>query len=332
MKKISLLFCAVLSLCLTACMVVNGPLDASGVWTDEQGRTLCLDEDGMLGLPGQTATSGVRWTLDDGLLTLTTLSAPGDAVEETRFTLKTRRLSSLELLDEQGKPVIWKKSRAKVTRLEGTLFYRERMMLPPDIVITARLDIDGNPAASSLVPASGREELTFRLHLLDTDAESGRLSAAVYYGREKLLATPQPMSVRLNEKPAVLLHHAIPEETQESTLTDTYWRLTALGGKPAQFFPDQPEAHLILKDDGQASGSDGCNNFFLSWKAEGQKLAFGAGGSTLRLCPAGEEQAASLMKALSEADAWSIEGRRLELFTKESVSAVFEAVDIAVDK
>lgn len=331
MRYIASLLCAVLGLCLTACMVVNGPLQAehvSGVWTDGQGRTLCLDEDGILGLPGRTDVSGVRWTMNDGQLVLTTLAAPGEAVEETRFTLKTRRISSLELLDEQGAPVVWTKSHAKVSRKDGTLFFRERMMLPPEVFVSVKLEQAGSPAAIRIAPASGHGELTFRLHLPEGAASAGKLSAAVFYGKEPLLATAMPVEVSLTEKPAVLLHHAVPETEQVATLTDTYWRLTALGSKPAEFYTDQPEAHLILKDDGQASGSDGCNNFFMAWKSKGQKLSFNAGGSTLRLCPQGDEQAASLMKAFAETDGWNIEGRRLELTAKGSVAAVFEAVDM----
>lgn len=331
MKHLAFLLCAVLGLCLSACMAVNGPLQAdhvSGVWTDGQGRTLCLDEGGLLGLPGQNDVSGVRWALEGGQLVLATLAAPGEAVKETRFTVKTRRISSLELLDEQGEPVLWKKSRSKAGHLDGTLFFRERMMLPPDVFVGVQLKKDGVLKASSIMPASGHGELAFRLHLLDGADASGELTAAVYYGREPLLATARPMPVSAGEKPAVLLHHAVPEQGQAIALTDTYWRLTALGDAPARFFAGQPEAHLILKDGGQASGSDGCNNFFMSWKAEGGKLSFGAGGSTLRLCPEGEEQSASLMKAFAEADAWNIEGRRLELSSKGCVSAVFEAVDM----
>jgi heat shock protein HslJ len=83
-----------------------------------------------------------------------------------------------------------------------------------------------------------------------------------------------------------------------------------------------------LKDKGQAVGSDGCNNFFMTWTEEEGKLTFTPGGATLRLCPNGEAQALRMHRMLPSIDSWQIKDTTLELYSKGSVAAVFEAVDM----
>ena len=50
---------------------------------------------------------------------------------------------------------LMKKSRARVGRLKGTLFYRERMALPPQVVVHVQLypQHSSTPVAVSIMPA-----------------------------------------------------------------------------------------------------------------------------------------------------------------------------------
>jgi heat shock protein HslJ len=113
-----------------------------------------------------------------------------------------------------------------------------------------------------------------------------------------------------------------------SPLLHTYWRLREVQGTVIQSFTDQPEPHLILNENGQASGSDGCNNFFMGWKQSGKNITFTPGGSTLRLCTQGEEQAQQILSIFSKIDSWNILGSILEFRGKENITAVFEAIDL----
>lgn len=112
---------------------------------------------------------------------------------------------------------------------------------------------------------------------------------------------------------------------QHAALENTYWRLIRLNGKRVQTFENQGEPHVIIRD-AMMSGSDGCNNFFMPVETDGQSIKTGSGGSTLMLCPHGEEQAAEFKKVLEQADTWQIKGSVLKLLSKESVLALFEAV------
>lgn len=500
------------SLLLVSCVASSGtPSDISGAWVDEQERLYFLDEDGTLGIPDQTALSGVRWQLENDVLTLATMDSPGGDIREQKLILKHAHSGSMELIDADGSTVVWKKSRAKVGRLEGVLFYRERMALPPEVIVSVQLYPLHSPipVATSIMPAAGSGQLPFRVYYMEqTVTGQVRLAASVLHSGETLFATQNDEIITLPSTPQVLLYRTMPGEHQlpplktpasyqgslkvsgkniivrlylendglalltqdgdrnqymgtwmekdrnrtieitrgalkpvtatreaggglllnglsaqpvelkpakipwpskgfllegelrsqngkpvfsecnsqrdipipsssrgydqlshvlqangnssvvlegriqdghleasnvflvrkggvcstenyaSAPLLQTYWRLRELNGAPVEQFPDQPEPHLILRDNGQASGSDGCNNFFMNWKRKDATLSFSSGGSTLRLCPQGEEQARAMHDMFSKVDEWNISGSMLELRSKNSILAVFEAVDM----
>ncbi len=495
---------------LTSCATLPADRDISGVWVDEQGLIYCLDKDGTLGLPGQEAISGLTWRLNHETLQLATLDAPSSAPSIRTLTLKSSPARTLELAHSDGYHETWTRSNIKVERLEGRLFYRERIALPPKVMLEVQLyppHGGARPLAMTLRPVTGGD-LSFRLYYLpQTTPAEVRLSAAILLNSEALFFTDADQQISLNNQPEILLRQARSGEYQlaalaiparykgalpppgkgevelfledhdiallrspqgltlaswlekernrvieiargelpplritrnseggditlsgldssnsitlspvpnlalpnnalflegelrqvdgkpvfaectslrdlpvdassrgyaqlhalagkgESTvvlegnlrggfldvqkvfqvhkgavcstgqyasapLTGTYWRLRELNGKAVQSFPGQNEPHLIFADKGRASGSDGCNNYFMNWKRNGQKLNFSEGGTTLRLCLHGEEQAREMHKMLSSVDSWNISGSKLELRSSKHVTAVFEAVDM----
>ena len=301
MSKITAFLSLVLMFCLSACMTTGRAVDSEklhGLWKDEQGQFFYLDESGRLSLFRNGVRSGVAWSFNGAELILETVDSPGAEAEQKKLIFQKRGVFSAHFLDEAGKPVKWSRSFQKVKTLEGTLFFRERMMLPPEVTVSAQLKgKDGAVIGQSIASASGHAELTFCVDYLASDLkEEAAIEAAVFYGGEPLFASPEDTVVKLDERPAVLLHHAVPSRSEELSLKDTYWRLKELDGQPAENFADQPEAHLILRDKGQATGSDGCNNFFMNWEGEGENITFHPGGATLRICPNGAEQAQKMLQ------------------------------------
>lgn len=520
----------------------------AGLWKDGQGRHFCLDADGALGLPGQTGRSGLGWSVLGDVLILRSLDSPGGTPLEERFGLTRVDASRLELRTSGGSSLVWHKSKEAVGRLNGTVAYRERMALPPSVVVEARLYPRGSelPIASALAVESGQGVLPFRVYYMARElagTEEALIGATIFYESKSLFATPSPVPVRLDQSPELMLQRTLPGEGEpapvaapvqfhgaasgpgedvsvtlylepgglyllhtekaptaggetvsagrwrqidrnqtiqlergtarplsaalrpegglllatpdaprgelelrptvqalprhpfrvlgmfrmkdgyasltecasgiafavrpesadfpalraaydtgadregdalpvecevtvshrdglsprvglgetdgpggidgtgddapvldivrfvdvrpgaaraepyaSSALTQTYWRLMTLNGQPARAFPNQAEPHLILRDDGQATGSDGCNNFFMQWTGSGSSLNFQPGGTTLMLCPQGGEQAAAFKEALIGVDAWSISGSVLELSRQGKPVASFEAV------
>ena len=333
MSKITAFLSFVLMFCLSACMTAGRAVESEklhGLWKDEQGQFIYLDESGRLSLLRNGVRSGLVWDFNGTALTLETVDSPGAEAEQKTLIFQKRGVFSAHFLDESGKPVKWGRSFQKVKSLEGTLFFRERMMLPPEVTVVVQLKgKDGAVIGQSVASASGHAELAFRVDYLSADLkDEAILEAAIYYGSEPLFASPEGTVVNLDERPAVLLHHAVPSLSKELSLKDTYWRLKELDGKPAENFADQPEAHLILREDGQATGSDGCNNFFMNWEGEGESITFQPGGATLRLCPNGAEQAQQMLQMFPSVKLWNITEGQLELRSEDKVAAVFEAVEM----
>ena len=508
-KFLLFLFCSFL---LVSCVPPSGTSqDISGAWIDDQERLYYLDEDGGLGIPDRTAASGVRWTMENGVLTLATMDSPGGDVREHRLILKKSGLGRMEFTDADGSTTVWKRSNAKVGRMDGTLFYRERMALPPEVVVSVHLYPLHSPipVATSIMPVSGNGQLPFRVYYLEQTLDAQvRLTASILYSGETLFATQTDEVVSVPGHPNVLIYRTMPGEHQlppletpasykgtlksgdkqasvhlyledgglalltqdgdrnqymgtwmerdrnrtieitrgalkpvtatreaggnlllhglspqpvelkkadiswpskgfllegelrrqngqpvfsecnsqrdipiqpsgkgydqlsrilqtsgnssvvlegrlqdghleasnvflvqkggvcstenyaSAPLLQTYWRLRELNGRQVELYPDQPEPHHILRDNGQASGSDGCNNFFMNWKRKDESLRFTDGGSTLRMCPQGQEQSRDIHTMFSKVDEWNINVSMLELRAKNSIVAVFEAVDM----
>ena len=334
MPRIAAFLSLLLMFLLSACMTAGRAMEVEklyGLWKDEQGQFIYLDESGRLSLPRNGESSGVSWNFDGVALTLETVDAPGADFAQQKLLLQKRGLFSIHFLDEEGKPVKWSRSFKTVKRLEGTLFFRERMMLPPEVTVSVQLKSKdgGLVAGQRIASASGRADLAFCVDYLASDLEkSASVEAAVFYGNEPLFASPEGTVAKLDGRPAILLHHAVPSKAEAVSPKDTYWRLVELDGTPAENFIDQPEAHLILRDDGQAMGSDGCNNFFMNWEGEEGNIIFHPGGATLRLCPNGAEQAQKMLQMFPAVKAWNIRDGRLELRSEGKVEAVFEAVEM----
>ena len=333
MTKTTAIFSLLIMLCLSACMTAGEAMDAErlhGLWKDEKGQFFCLEEDGRLCLPRNGSAAGTNWDFDGNVLTLLTVRTPNEEAAHQKLYLQKRGLWGLEFLDAEGKKVKWSRSFKNVEHLEGTLFFRERIMLPPEVTVAVRLlTEDGSVAGQSISHRSGREELSFRIGFLSSDLnDTAGIEASVFYGKEPLFTAPAGTAADLNGRPSILLHHAVPSKKQELPLKGTYWRLKELDGKPAENFDDQPEAHLILREKGEATGSDGCNNFFMNWEGDDENISFTPGGATLRLCPKGEEQAQKMLQMFPSVIEWKITDGKLELCTEDSVAAVFEAVEM----
>ena len=112
---------------------------------------------------------------------------------------------------------------------------------------------------------------------------------------------------------------------QNAEITNTYWRLVTLNGKTVEQYQDQKEAHIIIRDD-LANGSDGCNNFFMPVTITGEDIKFGQGGSTMMMCPQGDNQSREFLQTLNKVTAWTLNGSVLKFKKDDETILVFEAV------
>ena len=250
--------------------------------------------------------------------------------------------TTLAVRGEDGREWRWSKAPAgTVKRFEGKLTYFERMALPPEVMVSAALTLDSGKIISSVLQQrKGSIPMPFRIHYLASRAEhveSAKLSAAILTREGALFSTPTAVEVKLSESPTVRLNRVSapegealcpPSDTRPTAaLTETYWKLATLDGKPVKAAEGQREAHMVLHEEGKANGSDGCNGFFMGWEQKDGKLSFQLGGGTLMMCDdATMKQAQSFMEALNAADGWVIDGEELSLRKGGKVVATFRAV------
>jgi uncharacterized lipoprotein YbaY/heat shock protein HslJ/uncharacterized lipoprotein NlpE involved in copper resistance len=125
-----------------------------------------------------------------------------------------------------------------------------------------------------------------------------------------------------------------PGETCEramatASLTDTYWRILSLGETDVATGDGRREPHLVLRStDGRYSATVGCNMLIGGFEAEGDRLAFGVGASTMMACPPPlDDWERALGQVLTATAGWRIIGQTLEFLDAEGAPlARFEAV------
>ncbi|HXZ79754.1 MAG TPA: YbaY family lipoprotein [Terriglobales bacterium] len=238
----------------------------------------------------------------------------------------------------------------KAGKITGTVAYRERVALPPNAMLTIRMedvskqDVGATLIAGTAFSANGRQvPIPFELSYNPAKiSQKGRyvVRANVDVDGELLFTTTQPYPVlndgASNEVNVMMKMVAYPPpgftpagtEGPAAPLMGTEWKLTELGGETFEA-PAEGRAvpTLILnKKDKRISGSAGCNRMMGTFTMQGDGLRFGKVATTMMACP---EPAMSVEKkfleALNSTDSYRIDGDTLELRQKDKVLARFKA-------
>ncbi len=94
------------------------------------------------------------------------------------------------------------------------------------------------------------------------------------------------------------------------------------------------ELTALFGDNGELSGSAGCNQYIGSYTIDGNTIQIGQLGSTMRLCPEPQgimEQEQAFMAALQSAATFSIEGDMLQMRTADDALAVVMTRRVEID-
>ena len=110
-------------------------------------------------------------------------------------------------------------------------------------------------------------------------------------------------------------------------LQNTYWKLTALNGKPVFVVEQQREASLVLhSENSRVAGSGGCNRLMGSYEVKGNQVHFGQLAGTMMACPVGMDTEKEFLDSLPLVTRWRIVGEHLEFFDASgTVVGRFEA-------
>lgn len=108
--------------------------------------------------------------------------------------------------------------------------------------------------------------------------------------------------------------------------TERTYQVEWIGERP---LIDRSHLTLTLGADGRAYGNAGCNHWFAGYSLDGDRLSFGAAGSTRMMCaPALMEQEARFLDSLGKVQRWDVspidqlrlwpaEGKPLRLWPEE---------------
>ena len=117
--------------------------------------------------------------------------------------------------------------------------------------------------------------------------------------------------------------------TSKPALENTHWRLSEMNGNPIITLDASRDVYITMtteKGENRISGFAGCNRLSGGYTLSGDKVKFVI-ATTKMMCP--EEQMAVedfLLKALSSATSYKIEGDVLELLDGQTMLATFKAI------
>jgi putative lipoprotein len=223
--------------------------------------------------------------------------------------------------------------------ISGTVSYRERIALPPDVVVevllldVSRMDVAATTIAEQTIEPSGQVPIEFEL-VYDTAAIDPRMQYAVRATIKRhdrsLFVTDQSYPVITRGNPdhvdLVLVRSGGGEApVADAELPGTRWELRELANERVNREAGQEMFFLQFDDANEtATGFVGCNNFTGKYKVSGTAIEFGNLAQTMRACPSMvlEDR---FHRALQAAERYEISGTWLMLYGSEGELATFEA-------
>lgn len=227
------------------------------------------------------------------------------------------------------------------SKIEGSVWYKERMMIPPDAVVTVSLEDVSRADAPSVTMAStefkpqGGPPYAFSLaYDADRILERNRynLRAKIMRDNKLLFISTQAVPAFTNDAgtPVKILVSRVNATTNGATgssdgtrsvdaaaapgpvkLTETFWKLVEVNGNAIKddVGVRAREINIVLNgEDKRAAGFAGCNNFSGSYDMNGSDISFGALISTQMACLAGMDVEDSYLKMLQATAHFKLEG------------------------
>ncbi len=232
--------------------------------------------------------------------------------------------------------------------ITGSVWYRERMMVPPDAEINiyledvSRMDVSAKVIATTSFAAQAGPPWDFSMEYDPT-----KLNDKGRYGmRVRIEADGRLMFINMEHIPAFEHDSNTPIKIMVSRvggshksgenqslkpnagLTNTYWKLIELDGQPVLAGANQRELHMVLTSEGsKVSGFSGCNRFMGGYEQSEGQLQFGQLASTMMACMETMEQEKLFLGALARARSFNIRGESLAIYgDEEQLILRFESV------
>jgi putative lipoprotein len=218
--------------------------------------------------------------------------------------------------------------------IEGSIWYRERIALPPgaeihvyleyaarmdvpaEVVATTSIDPRGGPPWSFALPYDPRKLHDRGRYVLRAGIEAdGRL---LFINTESIPAflgdASGPLEIRVSRVTGS--HPGEGTRVPDVSLTDTYWKLVEFDGQAAALGAGERELHMVLTSEGsRVRGFSGCNRFTGSYERNDGWLQVAQLASTRMACVKGMEQEQRFLDALSRTSRFTIQDDALALYS-----------------
>jgi len=230
----------------------------------------------------------------------------------------------------------------------GTVWYRERMLLPPNAEIlinleeVARADAPSDLIATTRFAPEAGQPWTFslaydpeKLHDKGRYVLRARIEAD---GRLLFTSTGhipafdrlpgEPLKIMVSQVAGRPAGGNVPPAKPEASLTNTYWKLIEINGQPAALGAGNRELHMVLTIEGdRVQGFSGCNKFTGNYQREDSQLHFEPLASTRMACSTGMEQEKRFLDALGNTVRYELSGESLSLYDRhDQLILRFESV------
>lgn len=233
-------------------------------------------------------------------------------------------------------------------KIEGSVWYRERMLPPPDAIVIVTLeDVARMDVASELIEVTsfdlqGDPPWAFaleydpaKIHEKGRYALRARIEAngrLIFTSTEHIPAfgrnPDQPVKILVSQISGTNSERGPSPQKPNASLSNTYWKLIQLKGEPAALGAGQRELHMILDTEGsRVKGFSGCNRFTGAYKVSESHLQFSQIASTKMACVDGMEQEQRFLSVLNGTTGFKISDNSLSLYgANGQLLLSFEAV------
>ncbi|RLQ23435.1 META domain-containing protein [Seongchinamella sediminis] len=257
-------------------------------------------------------------------------------------------VAALAACGGSGEEPAAKEEVATMSTIEGTVFYRERMLLPPGAEVevqlqdVSRADALATVMASVMFTPEGGPPYPFAIEYDPAGIDERMrysLRATISAGDKLMFSSTEfidPFSgedirimVQRVPEPVDRTPPAVAPEVATGDSDSQLWLLATLGGEPAPVGAEGRAIDLVLDaDTGTASGFSGCNRYTGSFSNEGKSahgtpLSFGPLAGTMMACAEGGEVERAYLQMLAGVDGYRMQGSSLELLRGDEVVATF---------
>lgn len=231
---------------------------------------------------------------------------------------------------------------SEMSRIEGRVYYRERMMLRPGSVVEVQLqdisraDAPASILASVMMTPTGGPPYDFAI-----DYDPASLDSRMRYALRATISMDDRLLFTSNEyidpfsgNPVEVLVQRVPEPVRRDgpALEGAVWILQTLAGEPAPLGAggNPVELQLLAEEEMRAAGFSGCNRYSGAYTREGASphgtpLKFGLMAVTSMACAEGGELERAYLQMLARVDAFRLQDDTLSLLAGAETLATFRA-------